>query len=130
MVRLVVGILINAAGLWVADFFVDGISMVPFGPGDSDPALTYLVVALIFSIVNGVIGTFIRIVAFPIYILTLGLVALVINGSLLLLVAAISDALGFGLIIDGFGWAVLGSLVLSLCNWILGVIIRPVMGRR
>ena len=51
-------------------------------------------------------------------------------GSLLLLVAAISDALGFGLIIDGFGWAVLGSLVLSLCNWILGVIIRPVMGRR
>lgn len=130
MVRLVFGLLINAVGLWVADFFVDGIHVVPFGNGANDTALTYLVVAAIFGLVNGIIGNFVRIVAFPLYILTLGLVALVVNGALLLLVAAISDSLGFGLAVENFGWGIIGAVVLSLCNWVLGVILRPIVKRR
>ena len=63
--------------------------------------LTYLLIALIFGIVNGVIGNLIRIVAFPLYILTLGLIALVVNGLLLLLVSWITSLLGFGLHIAG-----------------------------
>ncbi|PTW90994.1 putative membrane protein [Microbacteriaceae bacterium MWH-Ta3] len=130
MVRLVFGLLINAVALWVADFFVDGIHVVPFGTGSNDTVLTYLVVAGIFGLVNGIIGNFVRIVAFPLYILTLGLVALVINGALLLLVAAISESLGFGLVVENFGWGIIGAVVLSLCNWVLGVILRPIVKAR
>ena len=130
MVRLVFGLLINAVALWVADFFVDGIYVVPFGTGSNDTVLTYLVVAGIFGLVNGIIGNFVRIVAFPLYILTLGLVALVINGALLLLVAAISESLGFGLVVENFGWGIIGAVVLSLCNWVLGVILRPIVKAR
>jgi putative membrane protein len=91
--------------------------------------LTYLLVALLFGIVNGVLGNFIRIVAFPIYLLTLGLIALVINGLLLLLVSWISSLVGFGLVVDGFWWGVVGALVLALLSWLIGIIIRPIVGR-
>jgi putative membrane protein len=80
--------------------------------------------------VNGVIGNLIRVVAFPLYILTLGLISLIVNGLLLLLVAWLSDLVGFGLHVDGFWWGVLGALVLALIAWLLGIILRPLSGRR
>lgn len=108
----------------------DGVKVVAFPPQDTlAVVLTYLLVALIFGLVNGVIGNFIRIVAFPLYILTLGLLALVVNGLLLLLVSWISGLLGFGLVVDGFGWGVLGALVLALLSWLIGILIRPIVGR-
>jgi putative membrane protein len=88
-------------------------------------------VALIFGIVNGVIGNFIRIVAFPLYILTLGLIALVVNALLLLLVSWISGLLGFGLHVDDFFWSgVLGALVLALLSWLIGIVLRPFVKTR
>ena len=125
MLRLVFGLLINSAALWLADFFVDGISLLPFGEGDANVVLSYITVAAIFGVINAVIGNFIRIVAFPIYLLTLGLVALVVNGALLMLVAGITPYVGFGLRVDVVWWGVVGAVVMSLCNWILGVILRP-----
>ncbi len=139
MKRFVVRLLINALALWLTTLLVAGVKVVPFAPIGSDPGtesgaveviLTYLLVALIFGIVNGVIGNFIRVVAFPVYILTLGLIALVVNGLLLLLVAWISDGLGFGLEVEGFWWGVLGALVLALFSWIIGIVLRPLIGRR
>jgi putative membrane protein len=87
--------------------------------------LTYLLIALIFGLVNGVIGGFVRVVAFPLYVLTLGLVSFIVNGLLLLLVAWISGLLGFGLVIDGFWWGVLGAFVLGIVSWLFGVLVRP-----
>ena len=75
------------------------------------------------------IGNFIRIVAFPLYILTLGLISLVINALLLLLVSAISSFIGFGLVVDGFWWGVIGAVVLALISWLIGILIRPIVGR-
>ena len=75
------------------------------------------------------IGTAIRIVAFPLYILTLGLIALVVNGLLFLLVGWISSLLGFGLSVEGFWWGVLAALVMAIFNWIIGLILRPLAGR-
>jgi putative membrane protein len=137
MKRFVVRLLINAIALWLTTLLVAGVKVVPFAPLGSDPGvegstvetiLTYLLVALIFGVVNGVIGNFIRVVAFPIYILTLGLIALIVNGLLLLLVAWISDLLGFGLEVEGFWWGVLGALVLALFSWIIGIVLRPFVG--
>ena len=82
--------------------------------------LTYLLLGLLFGVVNGVLGTAIRIVAFPLYLLTLGLISLVVNGLLFLLVAWISGVIGFGLVVDGFWWGVLGALVLGVIGWVSG----------
>ena len=131
MSRFVVRLLVNAVALWLTTLLVAGVRVAPFPPGDAVAVvLTYLLVALIFGLVNGIIGNFIRIVAFPLYILTLGLIALVVNGCLLLLVSWISSLLGFGLQVDSFWWGVLGALVLALISWIIGIFLRPITGRQ
>ncbi|HEU4850495.1 MAG TPA: phage holin family protein [Terrimesophilobacter sp.] len=132
MSRLLVRLVINAIALWLTTLIVPGVTVTAFPPGDTlAVVLTYLLVALIFGVVNGVIGNFIRIVAFPIYILTLGLIALVVNALLLLLVSWISGLLGFGLHVDSFLWAgVLGALVLALLSWLIGIVLRPFVKTR
>lgn len=128
--RLIVRLLINALALWLTTLLVAGVHVVPFAPGGTlETVLTYLLVALIFGVVNGIIGNLIRIVAFPLYILTLGLIALLVNGLLLLLVSWISSLIGFGLVVDGFWWGVLGALVLGLISWLIGILLRPIIGR-
>lgn len=130
MSRFLIRLGTNAVALWLTTLIVTGVAVVPYEPGDSlATALTFLMVALIFGIVNGVIGNFIRIVAFPLYILTLGLIALVVNSLLLLLVAWISSLVGFGLVVDGFWWGVVGAVVLAFISWLIGIIVRPIVGR-
>lgn len=132
MSRLLIRLAINSLALWLTTLIVPGVSVTPFAPGDTlAVVLTYLLVALIFGVVNGVIGNFIRIVAFPVYLLTFGLIAIVVNALLLLLVSWISGLIGFGLHVDSFLWAgVLGALVLALLSWIIGIILRPFVRKR
>lgn len=129
MQRFLVRVLINAVALWLTTLIVAGVQVVPFAPQDTmATVLTYLLVALIFGIVNAVVGNTIRIVAFPLYVLTLGLLALVVNALLLLIVHWISGLIGFGLVVDGFWWGVLGAIVLGLISWFLAVLLRPITG--
>ena len=131
MKRFVVRLLINSVALWLTTLIVTGVTIVSYGPADDTLAfvLTLVLVALIFGLVNGIIGNLIRIVAFPLYILTLGLIALLVNGLLLLLVAWISDLIGFGLTVESFWWGVLGAVVLGLLSWLIGILLRPLVGR-
>ena len=124
-------VLINSLALWLTTLIVPGVAVRAFAPGETlQTVLTYLLVGLVFGVVNGVIGNFIRIVAFPIYILTLGLIAIVVNALLLLLVAWLTSFLGFGLTVDGFLWAgVLGAIVLGLLSWIISILLRPIVGK-
>ena len=131
MQRFLVRLVINAIALWLTTLIVAGIAVVPFAPGETlQQVLTYLIVAFVFGIVNSVIGNAIRIVAFPVYVLTLGLVSLLVNGLLLLIVSWVSDLLGFGLRIESFWWGVLAALVLGIIAWILGLFARPLEGRQ
>ncbi len=133
MLRYVLRAVITAAALGVAVWLVPGLTMNAYAEGSPlfvtgpsvETFLTYLLVAVIFGVVNTVIGNLIRIVAFPLYILTLGLVSLIVNGLMLLIVNSISEWLGFGLAVDGFWWGVLGALVLSLSSWLIGLLFRP-----
>ena len=132
MGRFLIRLIINTIALWLTTLIVEGVKVVSYGEEGDTVALvlTYLLVGLIFGVVNGVIGNMIRIVAFPVYILTLGLIALIVNGLLLLLVAWISSLIGFGLTVDGFWWGVLGAVVLGLLSWLIGVLLRPLVGRK
>lgn len=124
--KFLLRVLINAVAIWLTSLIVAGVHVTPYPPGDvTASVLTYLLIGLIFAVVNGVVGTFIRIVAFPLYILTLGLISFIVNGLLLLLVGWIMSFFGFGLEIDGFWWAVLGALLISILNAIFALLLRP-----
>ncbi|WP_382308932.1 phage holin family protein [Herbiconiux sp. UC225_62] len=132
MRRFLVSLVANAIALWLTTLIVGGVKVDSFGTDDGvlSTVLTYLFVALIFGLVNGIIGTVIRVVAFPLYILTLGLISLIVNALLLLLSGWISQLFGFGLIVENFWWAILGALVLAILAAIIGAILRPLAGRR
>ena len=123
--RFIVKFIVVAFALWLTTLIVAGVRVVPYEDTTLATVLTYLLVGLIFGLVNAFVGTFVRIIAFPLYVLTLGLISFIVNGLLLLLVAWISDLMGFGLVVDGFWWGVLGALVLGLISWLIGLIVRP-----
>ena len=126
MGRFLIRLIVSAFALWLTTLLVQGVTITPYEDTDIAYLLTLLLVALIFGVVNGIVGTAIRIVAFPLYILTLGIISFFVNGFLLWLVAVISGWIGFGLAIDDYFWSgILGALVLSIITWVLGLFLRP-----
>lgn len=128
MGRLLLRLLISALALWLTTLIMSPhLTIDSFDDANSVVAyiVTLVIVALIFGIVNGVIGGIIRVVAFPLYVITLGLISLVVNALLLLLVAWISSVIGFGLHVENFGWGVLGAIVIGVIGWLIGIILRP-----
>lgn len=122
---------INAIALWLTTLLVPGVRIVPSDQQSINYILSLLFIAIIFGLVNGTIGRVLRFLAFPLFILTLGLLALVVNALLLLLVAWLTQVLGVGagLTVDGFGSAFWGAIVLGIVSWILGLVLRPTIGR-
>lgn len=127
--RFVIKVAVNAFALWLVTLILaPQVWMQSFAPGETlQQVLTYLLVAVIFGVVNGIVGTAIRIVAFPIYILTLGLISFIVNGLLLLLAAWLTNLLGFGLHIDGFWWGVLAAFLLGAISWLITLVLRPII---
>ena len=129
--RFLVRLVVNAVALWLTTLIVSGVTVTPFGDGSTTAVvLTFLLVAFVFGLVNAVLGTIIRIVAFPLYVLTLGLISLIVNAVLLLVVAGISETIGFGLQVESFGWGIVGAFVLAVFSWLIGLLVRPVLRRR
>lgn len=120
-------VVVNAFAIWIVTLMPAlTVTVRPFPPGEwLQLVLTLLLVALVFAVVNTIIGTIIKIVAIPLYILTLGLISLIINGFLLWFTAWITHFWGFGLAVGEFWWGVVAALVISIINWIFGIILRP-----
>jgi putative membrane protein len=117
-------LLVNAAALWVATRVVPGVS---FDGG----ALPFLGVALVFGVVNAIIRPVLKILTFPLILVTLGLFALVVNGLMLWLTSSLSASLGLGFHVSGFWPAFWGAIVVSLTSLILSMLIHdPSMDRR
>ena len=122
MLRFLVSTIVNAVGLWVATSVVPQVQLNPYGgSGFWNVAGSFLVVGAVFGLVNAII-------AFPLYIITFGLIAFVINGALLLLVAWLSTVIGVdvfsiegftseGLEIESLGWAILAAVVMSIASF-------------
>ena len=79
-----------------------------------------LAVGLVFTIINAFIAPIIKTLSIPFIVVTLGLALLVINALLLLLTEAISDSLGLAIAINGFWWAVVASVVISISQTVVG----------
>jgi putative membrane protein len=135
MKRLVISSVITAVGLWVVDMILPAISLTPYGGTTLWHAIaSYALVAVIFSVVSAVVTPIIKIIAFPLYLLTFGLISIVINGAMFLFVAWLSAQFadsnlkvqGFseGLYVESLGWAMLAALMLSIFSVIARAITR------
>ena len=89
-----------------------------------EKVLTLAVVAAVFTLVNQVVAPIVKTLSLPFIILTLGLALLVINALLLLLTEWITRNVGVPFSVDGFWWAVLASIIISLVNGFLGSFAR------
>jgi putative membrane protein len=110
MLRLLVHWLLSAIALLLVSNFVRGFEVRGLGPA--------LVAALVIGLLNATVGLFLKIITFPISILTLGLFLLVINGLMILLASSLVS----GFYVRGFGPAFWGAVVLAL----LGMLIRAI----
>jgi putative membrane protein len=111
--KFVVRVVVLAVIIYAVTRLVDGISVDTAG-GRYGEAGTYLWVALLFALVNSIIGPVLRLLSLPFVFLTLGLFLLVVNAALLGITAAISDRFS----VDGFVPAVLGGLLIAVFSWI------------
>ncbi len=108
MIRLLIHWLLSAVALLVISNYVPGFYVQGFGPA--------LVAALVIGLLNATVGFFLKIVTFPISILTLGLFLLVINGLMIMLASHLVS----GFHVHVFVPAIWGAVVLAL----LGMLIR------
>jgi putative membrane protein len=78
------------------------------------------IVALVFSLINTFVAPIVKMLSLPFIILTLGLFLLVINALLLMLTDWVAGKLDVSFYVESFGWALLGAIVVSIVNAILG----------
>lgn len=121
IIRLLLNIIVTAIALYVVTQFVPGVYVSP-----PDDPWAFIWVALLFIVVNAVVGPVLRVLGAPVTLLTLGLFALVINAALFLLVGWLSAELGLGLRVDGFLPALFGAIVMGITTWVLGIVLGAV----
>ncbi|AQA12856.1 phage holin family protein [Streptomyces samsunensis] len=121
MKNFLVKTIANAGALGVAIWLLKDITLT--GENTGRQALTLILVALVFGVVNVVVKPIVKLLAFPLFILTLGLITLVINALMLLLTSWLAGKLDLSFHVDGFGTAVLGGLIVSIVAWALHVVL-------
>ncbi|MGH3458218.1 phage holin family protein [Aeromicrobium sp.] len=94
------------------------------GDTDTDTIIALALVALVFSLVNTFIAPIVKTLSLPFIVLTLGLFLLVINALLLMLTDWIAGKLDVVFYVESFGWAVLGAIIISIVNAILGAFVK------
>jgi putative membrane protein len=115
--RFLIRTVVCAFALWISTLLISGIHLETDSTGKK--VGTLLAVAVIFGLVNAVLRPIIKTIGCALYALTLGLIALVVNGALFLLTSWIAGKLSLPFHVDNFLSAVLGALVVGLVSWLL-----------
>lgn len=117
--RFALRVAVLAGIIYVVANVLDGITVVENPDGTFGKTGTYLWIALLFAVVNSVVGPVVRLLSLPFVILTLGLFLLVVNAALLGITAGLSDRLA----VDGFGTAVAGGFLIALFGWVAELVL-------
>jgi putative membrane protein len=105
MLHHLIHLLVTAVAVLIAARIVPGVRVRSFGSA--------VVFAFVLAVLNVILGKILIVLALPFVLLTLGLFLIVINGFLFWL----ADKIVKGVECDGFGSALLGSLVTSVVSW-------------
>ena len=119
--RFLLRVLVSAAALGVATWAVPGIELLA-GSGWTRVG-TLLAVAAIFGLINATLKPLIKVIGCAFYVLTLGLIALVVNGLLLWLTSVIAGDLTLPFHVTGFWPAFWGAIIVGLVSWVLNLLI-------
>jgi putative membrane protein len=111
--RMLIHWLLSALSIWIVSRLVPGFSVS--GP------MAALIAAVVIGFVNATLGLFLKIITFPLTLLTLGLFWLVINAVMIELASAIVP----GFHVATFGAAFWGAIVMSLVNMALKWLVLP-----
>jgi putative membrane protein len=127
MLRFILSLLATAAAFWIVTTFVPGLMTY-------EGEISGLIgLALIFGVVNGLVGPIVRLFALPLTVVTLGLIGFLINAALLLVVAWIAGALEINFQVGDFPpdlftvatltGAIVGAIVLGIVNTIVHLVV-------
>jgi putative membrane protein len=118
---LLIRLAVSALTLWIATLIFHGITL---GGSAGQQALTVVIVAAIFGIVNAILRPIIKVIGCWAYVLTLGLAAILVNGALFMLTSWIAGRLDLSFHVDHF-WptAVLGALFVGVVSWVLNMVV-------
>ena len=114
---------LTGLALWVVTLVVPGVSILG-GDSTLQRAGIIFVVAVVFGLVNAVIKPIVQFISIPLYILTLGLIHIVINALMLWITSWITEhTTHWGLFIEDFWWtAIWAAIVLSIVSWLLSLV--------
>jgi putative membrane protein len=121
VMRFLIRTVVTAIALWVSTLIVDGITVS--GSSTFANVATLLAVAIIFGLVNAIIKPIVKILGCLFYIVTLGLIAFVVNALLFLLVDWLADLLNLPFHVDGFWAAFWGAIIVGLVSWLINLVI-------
>lgn len=131
MGRFLVRAALTGVALWIVTIMVPGVAIVG-GEGDVlTRAGIVFVVALIFGVVNAIIKPIVQFISIPLYVLTLGLIHIVINALMLVITSWITEnTTHWGLYIENFWFtAIWAAIVLSIVSWLLSLVLPDGRGR-
>jgi len=118
--KLLLRILIPAAALGIAHLLISGIELT--SGSELSKAGTLILVALIFGVVNAVLKPIVKTIGCLFYVVTLGLIGLVVNGLLLWLCSWIAGKLSLPFHITGFWPAFWGAIIVGVVGWVLNLV--------
>jgi putative membrane protein len=123
-VRILTWLVSTMIAVAVAAWLLPGIrfdgASEPFSAELADKWLPVLIVSVIIGLVNLTVAPVVKFFSFPFIVLTLGLLLLVINALMLMLVGWLAGQLDVGFHVDGFWWAMGGSLLITVVSSLLG----------
>lgn len=113
LTRFGLRVVVLAVIFFVVAHFYSGVTVVANTGGTFGETGTYLWVALLFALVNSILGPVLRLLSLPFVVLTLGLFLIVVNAVLLAVTAGLSDRLD----VAGVTGAVVGGFFVALASW-------------
>ncbi|GAB3645683.1 phage holin family protein [Glycomyces tarimensis] len=121
--RIIVKIVVTGASFWIASWLLAGIEIGTSADSLWHRVLTLGVIAVLFGAVNAVLKPIVQTLGCGFYLLTLGLFGLIVNAALFMLVAWLAERFDLVFGVDNFGWAILGSLVVTVTSWVINLVL-------
>lgn len=125
MTRLILRLAINALALYLAI----GTDLIPGIQSEATEWWAFVLLGLLFGLVNALVGPILKLLTCPLIVLTLGLFSLVINAFLFWLTGQIGQIFDIGFTVEGILPALLGGLLVGVVNAILSSIFRDELKR-
>ena len=119
LVDLLIKWAVLAIAVWLTTAWVDGFTV------DGGDVATYLLIAAVLAVVNGLLGGLLRLLTFPLIILTLGVFSLVITACMLLVTDWLMDSFD----VDDLGTAFIGAIVIAIITVVLELVLAPLRRR-